>query len=331
MREPLEGPQTPEAGQYVDCFAPPGYDRLDHPWYPAAVTIFILFLICVVTALVLSYGCDLIYRYTGCCRVCRHRAAANPAPGTPRRPDNQRWAFNSATGVFTREEDDSEQDTPEEERRIGAFTLRSRRELDRAVGAAPKSRGLRNRRSSPPRGLSSAAAASSSLGSTGAPLEPRTDAEDIIRGQQQSGTDAPRRRGPPSRSQIEQHTDVFGCSCNTDGQGEEHRRIVDLKRRTTPTSEGVFRLTTRGGWSSAVTTRTHSGGDPDSLGVTESNAGSGGQLLPGALLSSADMHECFSKALEEAERRVVEYSKLPEWGASENERYARRRDPPPQI
>ena len=59
--------------------------------------------------------------------------------------------------------------------------------------------------------------------------------------------------------------------------------------------------------------------------------GSGGQLLPGAPRSSDDMHECFSKALEEAERRVVEYSKLPEWGPRENERYARRRDPPPQI
>ena len=42
VREPLEGPRTPEAGQYVDCFAPPGYDQLDHPWYPAAVTIFIV-------------------------------------------------------------------------------------------------------------------------------------------------------------------------------------------------------------------------------------------------------------------------------------------------
>ena len=30
-----------------------------------------------------------------------------------------------------------------------------------------------------------------------------------------------------------------------------------------------------------------------------------------------------------AKLRVVEYSKLPEWGASANERYARRRDPPP--
>ena len=79
-----------------------------------------------------------------------------------------------------------------------------------------------------------------------------------------------------------------------------------------------------------MTTRTHSGGDPNSLGVTESNASSGGQLLPGALLPAADMHDCCDKAIEEAERRVVEYSKRPEWGASENERYARRRDPPPQ-
>ena len=77
-----------------------------------------------------------------------------------------------------------------------------------------------------------------------------------------------------------------------------------------------------------MTTRTHSG---TGLTPAESNAGPGGQLLPGALLSSGDLQECFDKALEEAERRVVEYSKRPEWGAGENERYARRRDPPPQA
>ena len=79
-----------------------------------------------------------------------------------------------------------------------------------------------------------------------------------------------------------------------------------------------------------MTTRTHAGGDPERR-VAESSGNSGGHLLPGALLSSADLHDCFDKALEEAERRVVEYSKRPEWGASENERYARRRDPPPQA